>query len=497
MKKREIVGMALLLIWLMGSIVADKKVTETSPIKTDAVEVNTQNGMIPEGIFVEGMDLSGMNIEEAKTKVKEWGEDYLTRDFTFFYATGKELTVKPIDVGITRQESGLINELTEYGNKGNVVLRYKVKKDLSKTPLKTGVSFNVNEEILRDVLTEQKEVWDTKVQEPYLTRENGYFVVNPGTEGTELAMEAALKQIVAFFTENVPHEQSYMELPVETIPCIYSEEMLGEVGDILGSFSTSYKTSGKARSTNLENAAKKINGRTVYPGEEFSTISLMLPFTEENGYMEAHAYSGGRVIDSIGGGVCQISSTLYNAVLLAELEVIERYHHAMIVTYVPLSQDATVSESSGLDFVWMNNLDYPVYVECYTTKGKELIVNIYGVEMRPSTRRIEYVSEELSSESAKGEAIYTDSEKPAGFIEIQAAHTGHTARLWKVVYENGKETGRMVVNESNYRSAPRSATVGTQTDNPEVSRILEEAIATNDIDYVREIVHKIADGTLQ
>ena len=142
-------------------------------------------------------------------------------------------------------------------------------------------------------------------------------------------------------------------------------------------------------------------------------------------------------------------------------------------------------------------MDYPVYVECYTTKGKELIVNIYGVEMRPSTRRIEYVSEELSSESAKGEAIYTDGEKPAGFIEIQAAHTGHTARLWKVVYENGKETGRMVVNESNYRSAPRSATVGTQTDNPEVSRILEEAIATNDIDYVREIVHKIADGTLQ
>ena len=133
MKKREIAGMALLLIWLMGSIVADKKVTETSPIKTDAVEVNTQNGMIPEGIFVEGMDLSGMNIEEAETKVKEWGEDYLTRDFTFFYAAGKELTVKPIDVGITRQESGLINELTEYGNKGNVVLRYKVKKDLSKT----------------------------------------------------------------------------------------------------------------------------------------------------------------------------------------------------------------------------------------------------------------------------------------------------------------------------------------------------------------------------
>ena len=115
------------------------------------------------------------------------------------------------------------------------------------------------------------------------------------------------------------------------------------VKDLLGSFSTNYRSSGWGRAKNVENGASKINGTILYPGDELSVYELVNPFTQENGYELAGSYLNGETVESFGGGICQVSTTLYNAALKAELEITQRYNHSMIVTYVDLSADAAIA----------------------------------------------------------------------------------------------------------------------------------------------------------
>lgn len=113
----------------------------------------------------------------------------------------------------------------------------------------------------------------------------------------------------------------------------------------------------------MTNGCRLIDGTLLYPGDEFSTYETVAPFSEANGYYMAGSYLNGKVVDSIGGGICQVSTTLYNAVLLAELDVTMRYNHSMVVSYVDPSADAAIAESSGKDFKFVNNTDYPIYIE--------------------------------------------------------------------------------------------------------------------------------------
>lgn len=155
---------------------------------------------------------------------------------------------------------------------------------------------------------------------------------------------------------------------------------------MLGTFTTSYSTSGANRSGNVKNGCSKINGTLLYPGDSFSAYETVSPFTEANGYYMAGSYSNGMVVESLGGGICQVSTTLYNAVLLAELDVTERFNHSMIVNYVDPSADAAIS-GTAKDLKFTNNLDCPVYIEGYTTSDKHITFTVYGQETRPSNRK--------------------------------------------------------------------------------------------------------------
>ena len=237
----------------------------------------------------------------------------------------------------------------------------------------------------------------------------------------------------------------------------------------------------------MANGARLINGCTLYPGDEFSAYETVSPFTEANGYYMAGSYLNGQVVDSLGGGICQVSTTLYNAVLRAELEVTERYNHSMIVTYVDPSADAAIAESSGKDFKFINNTEYPIYIEGITTPEKQITFTIYGVETRESNREVVYESVVLERVAPEEEVIYADASLPLGYCSVQSAHVGYKAELWKVVKVDGAEVSREQVNSSSYNKSPRSATVGVATEDPEAYNNIMAAIATNSIDQVKAV----------
>jgi vancomycin resistance protein YoaR len=207
-------------------------------------------------------------------------------------------------------------------------------------------------------------------------------------------------------------------------------------------------------------------------------LKAITPFTEANGYAMAGSYLNGEVVESMGGGICQVSTTLYNAVLRAELNVEERYPHSMIVHYVDLSSDAAIAENGGKDFVFTNSTDYPIYIEGYTTSDKKITFNIYGKETRDSNRTISFESVTLS-ETAAPTVLVEDASKALGTKTVKKGDSGYTAELYKIVKVNGVETERTKVNKSSYKSGKRTVTYGTAGD-AVISENLRAAIALQD-----------------
>ena len=300
-------------------------------------------------------------------------------------------------------------------------------------------------------------------------------------------METSIDLVYNYLTGEWDHKPCQIPLDVAVEEPKGSTEELAQVKDILGSFTTSYSTSGPSRSANVENGCNLINGITLYPGEEFSTYQAVAPFSVDNGYYMAGSYINGKVVDSLGGGICQVSTTLYNAVLLSELEVTQRHNHSMIVTYVDPSADAAIAESSGKDFTFVNNYEYPIYIEGYT-ENKRITFNIYGKETRDPGREVIYESEVLEVNRPATDNLQANASQPIGYVAVaESAHIGYKARLWKVVKENGVEVSREQINSSSYKMVPRTAIVGVATDNPQAYEEIMAAIGTGNLDHVRNV----------
>ena len=340
---------------------------------------------------------------------------------------------------------------------------------------------------ISDILTSECTKYDREAVNVSLKRENGSFQVVEGQTGYVLDVETSIDKIYDYLVNEWDFEDASIALDIAVDEPEGRAEELAEVTDILGSFTTSYSTSGASRRANVENGCRLINGVTLYPGEEFSTYETVAPFSQANGYYMAGSYLNGKVVDSLGGGICQVSTTLYNAVLLAELDVTERHNHSMIVSYVDPSADAAIAESSGKDFKFINNLDYPIYIEGYTS-DRRITFNIYGKETRDAGREVRYESQVLEVNQPPVDMIYADASQPIGYIVTESAHVGYKAKLWKVVTENGVEVSRTEVNSSSYKMVPRSATVGTATADPQAYEEIMAAIGTSNIDHVKNVI---------
>lgn len=456
------------------------------PLMAGSVKVNAADGQeqtIENGVFIGNVDVSGMTEEEAYTSVQQYIEQIGESELTLNAMNDNSLSISANDVGLTWTNADVVTQAVEVGKAGNIVERYKVLKDLEHENLVLPITFAVDRQSILTLIEEKCDKFNVEAVDAKLSRENGQFKIEGGQTGVVIDDEASADAIVSFLNNDWDYEDASIDLVVTTDEPKGSEEELSKVTDVLGTFTTSYSTSGSNRSGNVANGCRLIDGTTLYPGDEFSVYNAISPFTEANGYYMAGSYSGGLVVESLGGGICQVSTTLYNAVLRAELDVTERSNHSMIVNYVDPSADAAISGTQK-DFKFVNNTDYPIYIEGYT-QDKKITFNVYGVETRPENRKVSFESEVLKTTPAEGEKVVGDSSKPVGYINVQSAHTGYTAQLWKIVTVDGVQESREVINKSTYKAVPRTAAVGTATADPAISAAVQAAIATQSIDYVK------------
>ena len=436
---------------------------------------------ILEGVYMGEMSLAGMTAEEAKASVSAFVEELKHKNITFGAVGDHYVSVIAGDLGLAWVNESDIDAAAALGKKGNIVKRYKAMQDLKHGNKVYDLKLSLDRDLIKSVLEEQCAEYYIPSVNNTITRVDGQFVIEEGQAGERVNVEESLNQIYEYITNGWDYQDASIDLAIDVSEPKGSVEDLQKMTDVLGTFTTSYSTSSPSRCKNIENGARLINGTLLYPGDEFSTYDTIKPFTEANGYYPAGSYMNGKVVDSLGGGICQVSTTLYNAVLLSELEVTERHNHSMIIAYVKPSMDAAIAESSGKDFRFVNSWENPIYIEG-VTQGKQITFTIYGVEQRDPSHVVRYESETLSTTHPDHEIITPASGQGVGYISVESAHVGYTAQLWKIVEENGVEVSREVINKSSYKVSPRSAVVGVNTDNPVYAQRINAAVASGSID---------------
>ena len=449
------------------------------------VNAKTSDNRISEGIYIESVYVGGMTAEEAQDALDTYIEELNEKAITLA-AGDKQFEAKISELGISVTNEHIVEEAMSVGKTGSLLNRYKDLTDLEQGDLVLALNLSVDTEVVTALLNENIDKINTKAVDNGLKRENGAFVYVAGTKGIGVNVGPSVSLLEEYIQTEWDRNDAVFELSAEVTEPKGSQEELSKIKDVLGSYHTNFRSSVAARVKNIEVATGRINGTVLYPGDGFSVNETILQRTAANGYEKAGSYEGGQTVQSYGGGVCQVSTTLYNAVILAELEVTERQNHSMTVAYVPLAQDAAIA-GDYLDFKFVNNTEHPIYIEGYT-QGKELYFNIYGVETRPANRTIEFETVVISKENPA--TSYTAIELPVGTVtRTQSGHIGYKSQLWKIVKENGVEVSREKFNTSNYKSSPRTIAVGIATDDEALRMNVYNAIGTGDAATIHQALY--------
>lgn len=447
---------------------------------------------IHNGIYIDGIDMSGKTVLEANSILEEEIESFKKAAITLTSPTGYNIETNPEELGMKWTNPYIVDEVAGVGISGNIVQRFKQEKDLERNHKDYSLDISFSRNKIKNLLNENMEYISREAQNFELNRDGGEFVIKQGQAGVSVDVEASASAIISYLKNSWNGNDVTIELIAQVDEALGSNMDVESITDIIGSYTTSYKTSSEPRCINVENGCSKLTGITLMPGEQLSVLEHLVPFNLDNGYRLAGSYMNGLVVDTYGGGICQVSSTLYNAVLLAELKIDERYNHSMIVDYTSPSGDAAIAESSGKDLKITNNKDFPVYIEGYTTPEKTITFNVYGKETRPENREISFKSEVLERNVPEVENIIQDGSKPVGYTAITSAHVGIKAKYIKEVRVDGVLESSEDINKSSYKMVPRTLVVGTATANPEVAEQLQAAIATGSIDHVRSTAKALA-----
>ena len=424
MKKKIIIAVAVIVILAAGgTFCLNHKVSSA-----------VKDGKIIKGVSCEGISIGGMTRSEAKDAIESHMKEIHQEKITL-YVDDERSSAKIEDLGAFAEADKTVEEAYALGRSGSIFTKYS---DVKEKKHKLSVYRKYDKaKFEKNVKKATKKI----VSEPRnasVKRKEGKFVVIKEKTGYTLNMN----ETFANFKKAVEAGKHQFELDVVKKKAKYTSKDMAEIKDVLGTYTTEYGGSPYGRKVNVANGASKINGSIVYPGETLSVYKTVSPFTKENGYALAGSYN-----------------TLYNAVIRAELKIVERFPHSMTVHYVPRSADAAIA-GTHKDMKFKNTFDTPIYIEG-KANGSTITFTVYGKKKDPK-RTVEFLSETTqvkeSSESTVSDNTLAEGQK----VLESYGHTGYSARLWKIVKINGKQVSKKVFNTSTYMSTPTVYRVGTK-----------------------------------
>lgn len=488
-------------------------------LSTGFAIINISNHNIVTGISIRGIDVSGLTEEQANQKILQALELELKNEINL-NVDGETYSIIPEQFEVEFNVNEATETAYKIGKESNLfVNNYKILEAMLKKK-EISIEMFYNEKALEDLLNNINAKLPNAVMDYIYSVEGTELIITKGKPGNAINIEKTKKLIIekvkagsyedieieveyrlpkeidiekiykevhkepknAYFIKQpfqlFPHENG-IDFDIEKAKEILKEDkeeyiikleitkpqiLTSNLGteaftDLLSSYSTKYNELMVARTTNVKLATKKINGVIVMPGETFSYNKTLGKRTAAAGYQEADGYAGGRVVPMRGGGICQVSSTLYDAVVYANLEIVERYNHMFVTGYAGAGKDATVSYGT-LDFRFKNNRNYPIVIKA-TAKNGISEVKIYGIK-----EEVEY-DVEISVKIlgyTPFKVIYEDDDTlEVGQEKVeQNGANGCKSITYKIVSLNGVEQSREVLSTDTYSPMNKIIKRGTK-----------------------------------
>lgn len=415
-----------------------------------------------DGITLEGESLSGLTMLDAIAKYQKQLSNVASATSITITARGKTYTLDSSSVQMSTNLQSTLSLAYSTGRTGSFDERYAQLQQLKSEGLDFSLNRGWNEDTLRSKISQIAADVYVKGQDADVESfdpDTGKFTFTSEVTGYELDSDdlyAQITQAVANGNVNANIEAKIIEVaPEHTVE--YMKEHFGRI-----SYAQTKTTSNSDRNRNIKLATAEFNGMRVEPGETVSFNKTTGERTEAKGYRAAGAYSGGFLVQEPGGGVCQVSTTLYNAVAKADLEVLERSPHSRVSDYVPIGLDAAVNWPSQ-DFKFKNTSDYPIFIVAEFADQK-LTFKIYGKQLDDGVY-IKLESEKTETIAApEGVEEKPDSSLLVGQTRDEKARDGSKAVSYKVYYDkNDNEIKREVLARSSYPASIAIHRVGTGT----------------------------------
>lgn len=441
-----------------------------------AISPDRQPGATPEpgpgelfyaGVSIDGMDMGGKSFDQAQTMVQDHFNQIKNAFPITILADGRKFVMRAEDVLLTLDSKAAIDRAWDIGRIGSKEARQseiaRVKLEGARfTSIITYDSNRVRAFIRTVADNVTVSATDAAVTQfnPIGTDTTQWWAFSGEKDGRTINT-AELEKNVLTLLENQQYGQTVTS-SMQVIKPNLTLSMIQSANQLVSSYKTRI-IGDSNRDINIDVASKAVSGSVVLPGETFSFNATTGPRLKESGYVDANIIVEGSLVPDPGGGVCQVAGTLYNAVVMADLEIVERHNHTLVSLYIPEALDATVFYNGNKDFRFKNNKDTPVYIVRVIDRAKRTItMQIYGAPLKNGIT-IKTMSEITAREPAPtGVYEQLDKKLKPGQRELSVkARPGTRATAYKVVYDaSGKEIARTVLSKDYYPPTKQTWKVG-------------------------------------
>ena len=436
-------------VWLFGANLYSDRMAAYEAYAAIRQTVG-QNTFYP-GVTVDGIDLGGMTMEEARALYAGRQQEQ-TDAFSLVVASGeRRWRITSQEVPVTFDAPAVLERAYAVGRAGTLEERYAEIQRVAREGAAFTTGFEYDRGAVRGLVDTIAGSLDVEMKNAALDAfdvTNRTFTFTEASAGYVIDRDALEAAILAALDAR-EYDRVIVPQGSAVQPTVTLAQLKGQFGRV-SSFTTT-TTKDSDRNTNIALSAEALNGRVVQPGQTLSFNSCTGQRTGAKGYREAGAIAGGVLVDDTGGGVCQTSSTLFNAVIRADLQIVERYAHSWPSSYVNKGEDATVNWPS-LDFVFRNNGEYPVFVVAWY-ENQQVTVEIYGKLLGGVTVDLE--SETTQTIKPSDDVLYTQDESlPKGTRKAgRQKRTGYVVDTYKVYRDSeGNELRREKLWTTTYRA---------------------------------------------
>ncbi|WP_409227877.1 VanW family protein [Gudongella sp. SC589] len=401
-----------------------------------------------EGIIIDGQKMGGLTLGEGILLLTESREEELekTIEINVDGMDGYSTKVSLRDLQLEYNIQEIATEAFQIGRSGNILERYTEIRNLEKNPVSFNLEHSFKVDHLEDVLEEIAVIVEKAPIDAQFSFEDGEMVITEAAEGIMLDRESFLKNISNMGDDILKAE--HLAIPLKIIQPEVGEDYYSKINGIIGEFSTSFAGSSAGRIHNIRLSAESFDGMVVMPGQVVSYNKTTGPRQASLGYREAPVIENGELIPGMGGGVCQTSTTLYNALLLADMTILERSPHSIPPAYVPRGTDAAVA-TGYLDLVFRNDFDYPVLIDS-KVEGTRVYFQVYGdKENRDYTVRI--TTNQISTIPYKVHENLDNTLQPGARELVQEGRNGYKVNSFKSIVRNGEIVSTEQISYDYYR----------------------------------------------